>query len=66
METKDILLSDIQIFTLKQMLTLELNTNLKMSRKESALQAFTRLTGINTGKGKKGREKALEILERLV
>lgn len=65
MNTTEIRLSEIQVFTLKQMLTLELNTNLKMSRRESALQAFTRLTGINTGKGKKGREKALEILAQL-
>lgn len=66
MNTTEIRLSEIQVFTLKQMLTLELNTNLKMSRRESALQAFTRLTGINPGKGKKGREKALEILSQLV
>jgi len=47
MSVVEIQVSPIQLFVLKQ---------------ESSLKAFKRLTGIDTGKGLKGREKALDIV----
>jgi hypothetical protein len=41
---------------------MELKTGMKMSRGETALQAFKRLTGVDPGRGDKGRQKALDIL----
>jgi hypothetical protein len=63
MSTIEIQISPIQLFILKQGLELEIKTELRMQlSKESSLKAFKRLTGIDTGKGLKGREKALDIV----
>jgi hypothetical protein len=51
----------VQVETLKIFLNMELTTNLTMGR-ETALAAFKRLTGIDTGRGKKGRQVALDLL----
>jgi hypothetical protein len=59
-------ISPIQVLILKQGLNLEIrtwNTSRAQLTKESSLHAFTRLTGINPGRGIKGREYALAILE---
>ena len=53
----------VQVETLKIFLNMELTTNLKMGR-ETALAAFKRLTGIDTGRGKKGRQVALDLLNQ--
>jgi len=63
-ELIEIRLSEPQIFVLRQMLELELNSNLRMSRHETALQAFKRLTGYDPGRGKKGRQEALAVLAK--
>ena len=56
-------ISPIQLFVLKQGLELEIRTNLGMQLStEPSLKAFNRLTGIDTGKGLKGRERALDIV----
>ena len=52
-----------QVIILRQFLQLEIDTNMRMSRHETALHAFTRLTGVNPGRGKKGRQIALRLLE---
>jgi len=63
MSVVEIQVSPIQLFILKQGLELEIRTELRMQlSKESSLKAFKRLTGIDTGKGLKGREKALDIV----
>jgi hypothetical protein len=63
MSVVEIQVSPIQLFILKQGLELEIRTELRMQlSKESSLKAFKRLTGIETGKGLKGREKALDIV----
>jgi len=63
MTAVEIQVSPIQLFILKQGLELEIKTELRMQlSKESSLKAFKRLTGIDTGKGLKGREKALDIV----
>ncbi len=63
MSVVEIQVSPIQLFVLKQGLELEIRTELRMQlSKESSLKAFKRLTGIDTGKGLKGREKALDIV----
>jgi hypothetical protein len=63
MSAVEIQVSPIQLFVLKQGLELEIRTELRMQlTKESSLKAFKRLTGIDTGKGLKGREKALDIV----
>lgn len=59
-------LSIAQIVVLRSMLELELNTRMRMSSRETALHAFTRLTGINPGRGKTGRAKALALLAQYV
>ena len=53
----------VQVETLKIFLNMELTTNLTMGR-ETALAAFKRLTGIDTGRGKKGRQVALDLLNQ--
>jgi hypothetical protein len=55
-------LPEMQVRTLIIMLRMELKTGMKMSRGETALQAFKRLTGVDPGRGNKGRQKALDIL----
>lgn len=55
-----------QVIVLRSMLELELKSGMRMSRRETALHAFTRLTGINPGRGKTGRAKALRLLEGYV
>ena len=55
-------LPELQARTLIIMLRMELRSGMRMSRGETALQAFERLTGINPGRGDKGRQKALDIL----
>lgn len=63
MSVVEIQVSPIQLFVLKQGLELEIRTELRMQlTAESSLKAFKRLTGIDTGKGLKGREKALDIV----
>ncbi len=63
MSVVEIQVSPIQLFILKQGLELEIRTELRMQLcKEASLKAFKRLTGIDTGKGLKGREKALDIV----
>lgn len=59
-------LSIAQVVVLRSMLELEFKTGMRMSRHETALHAFTRLTGINPGRGKKGRETALRLLQAYV
>lgn len=54
----------VQVETLKIFLNMEITTNLTMSRHETALAAFKRLTGIDTGRGKKGRQVALDLLNQ--
>lgn len=54
-----------QVIILRQFLQFEIDTGMKMSR-ETALHAFTRLTGVNPGRGKKGRQNALRLLEGYV
>ena len=60
-------LTSMQVFILKQGLELEIRTwggrKMQLTR-ESSLHAFTRLTGINPGRGIKGRQVALQILEQ--
>lgn len=51
-----------QIIVLRQMLQLEITSNLRMSKHETALHAFKRLTGVDPGRGAKGRQRALDIL----
>jgi hypothetical protein len=63
-ELIEIKLSVPQIFILRQMLELEINTGMKMSRHETALAAFKRLTGYDPGRGKKGRQEALAVLAK--
>jgi hypothetical protein len=53
-----------QVSTLKIFLNMEINTRMKMSRNETALAAFKRLTGIDTGRGVKGRQVALDLLNQ--
>ena len=60
----EIKLGVAQIETLRIMLEMELNSRLRMSRHETALQAFKRLTGYDPGRGDKGRREALKILEQ--
>lgn len=60
----EISLTEPQIIVLRSMLTLELNTGMKMSGRETALAAFKRLTGYDPGRGKKGREEALAVLAK--
>jgi hypothetical protein len=55
-------LPEMQARTLIIMLRMELKTGMKMSRGETALQAFKRLTGVDPGRGNKGRQAALDIL----
>ena len=55
-------LPETQVRMLIIMLRMELRSGMRMSRGETALQAFVRLTGINPGRGDKGRQKALDIL----
>lgn len=63
MSVVEIQVSPIQLFVLKQGLELEIRTELRMQlTAESSLKAFKRLTGIDTGRGLKGREKALDIV----
>lgn len=61
-EVVEIRLTVPQIFVLRQMLQMEMTSNLRMSRRETALQAFKRLTGVDPGRGAKGRQRALDIL----
>jgi hypothetical protein len=57
-------ISSVQADLLIMGLELEINTNLRMQMtKESSLHAFKRLTGINPGRGIKGRENAIAILK---
>lgn len=63
-EIIEIKLGVAQIETLKIMLQMELTSNLRMSRHETALQAFKRLTGYDPGRGKKGRQEALAVLAK--
>lgn len=56
-------LTEPQVFILRSMLQLEINTNMKMSGRETALQAFKRLTNIDPGRGAKGRQRAIDILD---
>jgi hypothetical protein len=63
-ELIEIKLTEPQIFILRQMLELEINSGLRMSRHETALQAFKRLTGYDPGRGKKGRQEALAVLAK--
>lgn len=63
-ELIEIRLTEPQIVVLRSMLTLELNSNLRMSRGETALAAFKRLTGYDPGRGKKGRQEALAVLAK--
>jgi hypothetical protein len=59
--------NEAQLSMLKIGLELEIKTELRMQMsKESSLKAFKRITGIDTGKGLKGREKALEIVHELL
>jgi hypothetical protein len=63
MSVVEIQVSPLQLFILKQGLELEIKTELRMQMSaESSLKAFKRLTGIDTGRGLKGREKALDIV----
>jgi hypothetical protein len=55
----------IQLETLKIFLEMEIKTNLKMG-KETALQATHRLTGMNFGKGIKGRQSALAWVNQML
>jgi len=61
-EVVEIRLTVPQIFVLRQMLQMEMTSNLRMSRRETALQAFKRLTNVDPGRGAKGRQRALDIL----
>jgi hypothetical protein len=63
-ELIEIKLGVAQIETLKIMLNMELNSRLRMSRHETALQAFKRLTGYDPGRGDKGRKEALAVLAK--
>ena len=63
-ELIEIKLGVAQIETLRIMLQMELTSNLRMSRHETALQAFKRLTGYDPGRGKKGRQEALAVLAK--
>jgi hypothetical protein len=63
-ELIEIKLGVAQIETLRIMLNMELTSNLRMSRHETALQAFKRLTGYDPGRGNKGRQEALAILAK--
>ena len=63
-EIIEIKLGVAQIETLKIMLSMELNSRLRMSRHETALQAFKRLTGYDPGRGDKGRREALAVLAK--
>jgi hypothetical protein len=61
----------IQLFTLKQALKIEIDTELKMQlTREPALRIYKRLiadqAGIKVGRGLKGRVEALEIVESLL
>ena len=60
----EVRLTEPQIVILRSMLALEINTGMKMSGRETALHAFKRLTGIDPGRGKKGRLEALAILAK--
>jgi hypothetical protein len=60
----EIKLGVAQIDMLKIFLNMELNSRLRMSRHETALAAFKRLTGYDPGRGDKGRREALKILEQ--
>jgi hypothetical protein len=55
----------MQLETLKIFLEMEIRTNLKMG-KETALQATHRLTGMNFGRGIKGRENALAWVNQML
>lgn len=61
-EVVEIRLTVPQIFILRQMLQMEMTSRLRMSKRETALQAFKRLTNIDPGRGAKGRQRALDIL----
>ena len=63
-ELIEIKLGVAQIETLRIMLQMELTSNLRMSRHETALQAFKRLTGYDPGRGNKGRQEALAVLAK--
>ena len=63
-EMIEIKLGVAQIETLKIMLNMELTSRLRMSRHETALQAFKRLTGYDPGRGDKGRREALAVLAK--
>lgn len=61
-EVVEVRLTVPQIFILRQMLQMEITSRLRMSKRETALQAFKRLTNIDPGRGAKGRQRALDIL----
>lgn len=65
----NISLTPLQANVLVTGLKLEITTwhgnRIQMSR-ESSLKAFTRLTGLNVGRGLKGRETALQICEQFI
>ena len=63
-EIIEIKLGVAQIETLRIMLNMELTSGLRMSRHETALQAFKRLTGYDPGRGNKGRQEALAVLAK--
>lgn len=63
-ELIEVRLTGPQVAILKSMLAMEIRTSMKMSGRETALGAFKRLTGIDPGRGKKGRLAALAILKQ--
>lgn len=57
-------LTEPQVFILRQMLQIEINSNGRMKlTRESGLHAFKRLTNIDPGRGVKGRQRAIAILD---
>ena len=61
----------IQLFTLKQALEIEIRTEMKMQlTAEPALRIYKRLiadqAGLKVGRGLKGRNEALEIVQSLL